>query len=122
MIKEFILTTWQHFKMFFSDHNFVYIIKSYWCYLIKGYSYCDCWDLDLYILLKLKPMLETFIEQKCGYPCDFKNEEEWTKELRKVQKAISLILLDEFESWSKEQKARKTLLNFLSKRFFQLWW
>ena len=51
----------------------------------KGYSTRDVWDIDMWFIETMKPMLEEYLEHNCGYPDDeFDSEEEWNKVIKEM--------------------------------------
>lgn len=127
MIRELVRQIISHIKWFFEHPlSIIYIIKSFLCYLWKGYSYQDLWDVDYYLMKIFNNIIGDFIEDQKhigGYP-EGLNDEEWIALLNKSKEWSDLILEDRYESmdeYFKLEEVKQKWLGFIFMHFFDLW-
>lgn len=126
MIKELFRQIKEHIKWFVDyPSNIIEIIKSFFCYLWKGYSYQDLWDVDFYLLKVFNNIIEDFIKdaEKIGYPADL-IQDEWITLLKKSKEWSNLIIVDSYENEEellKLEEAKQQWLGFMYLHFFDLW-
>lgn len=106
---------------------------------VRGYSDCDIWSMDTYILEKLQQMLPKFIENCHGYPHSYGKWEDWKKDLKSFKESVDFCLqepqMDNVDTTQDSsvtyealmqhdkilQKHHKNITDFLEKNFFNLW-
>ena len=82
--------------------NLYYKIKwlikdTYWdlrkrCQRFKrGYSWGDVWDMDIWFIETIKPMLIHLSTHGDSYPCEFKSRDEWCAILDEMIDCIELM-------------------------------
>lgn len=127
MIKELIRQIKEHIMWFFEHPlKIVYISKSFLCYLWKGYSYLDLWDVDYYLMKTFNNIIDDFIKKYRyigGYP-EGLNEEEWITLLNKSKEWSKLILEDDYKDaneYVKLEEVKQQWLCFIFTHFFDLW-
>ena len=91
-----------------------------------GFDDSETWSLTGTIAKFIIPRLERFIEiEKDIYKHNKrKNQKKYIKDLKKILKALNLIIKDD-ESWLFTEEEKKDLnkgLNKLNKLFMSLWW
>ena len=126
MIKELFRQIKEHIKWFLGyPSNIIEIIKSFCCYLWKGYSYQDLWDVDFYLLKVFNNIIEDFIKdaEKIGHPADL-TQDEWITLLKKSKEWSNLIIADNYsniEEALKLDEIKQQWLGFIYLHFFDLW-
>ena len=126
MIKELFKQTTEHIKWLLNHPCSIwYIIRSYFCYLWKGYSYQDLWDVDYYLLKQFNNIISDFIERSkmIGHP-EGLTHKEWVQLLLKSKQWSDLIIEDNYtnvEEALKLDEIKQQWLGFIYLHFFDLW-
>lgn len=126
MIRELIRQIISHIKWFFNyPLSVIEVTKSFFCYLWKGYSHQDLWDVDFYLMKVFNNIIEDFTKdaEKIGYPADL-TQDEWITLLKKSKELSDIILADSYENEEellKLEEARQQWLGFIYIHFFDLW-
>lgn len=63
----------------------------------RGYSYSDVWDIDMWFMEMMKPMLIHLRDHGWGYPFEFKDREEWEAILTEMVNCLQLMNEDGVE-------------------------
>lgn len=126
MIKELLRQIKEHIKWFLGyPSNIIEIIKSFCCYLWKGYSYQDLWDVDYYLIKQYYNIINDFIKdaEVIGHPADLTHDE-WITLLKQSKEWSHLIIEDNYtniEEALKLDEIKQQWLGFLYLHFFDLW-
>lgn len=126
MIKELLYQIKEHL-LWIINHpsNTIRALKSFCCYLWKGYSYQDLWAVDEYLMKKFNNIIGDFIKdaEEIGYPADLTHEE-WIALLKKSKEWSDLIIADEYSNIQEAlelEKIQHQWLGFMYLHFFDLW-
>lgn len=129
--------------------NLYYRIKNSWynfrcrCQRFKrGYAYSDVWDIDVWFMCTVKPMLIHLRDHGIGIPFEFVNESDsriyWENTLTEMISCLELMDEDtarehlgisdsdySFESYKKTndliEENKNRFFELFSKYFFDLW-
>lgn len=97
-------------------------IKYLYQRITKGYCDKDLWDLDYFIISKVRKPLKEFIKlDRGGYPVGVKSYKEWNKILKKIDKAFDIVYSGEGMN-EKNQDVVLEGMRLFGKYWDSLWW
>jgi len=128
---EYESSIWEEVKWFFGRifgkiKDIPREIKWFWQRGKRGYSDCDVWDLNDYLLSWLPKAIRELRDNTQGYPAYIKSFNEWKKILTKMANGLES---GQEMMWNTETKKKiekldkefKEGMRLLEKHFFNLW-
>lgn len=83
----------------------------------RGYADEDMFNIDLWFVETVKPMLTYLKDQGSGFPCEFDDEDEWHNVLAEMIECLNVM----DENTSETDEAKDKFFELFSKYFYNLW-
>ena len=86
----------------------------------RGYCDPDWWDIDLWFFHTLEKLLSNLAEHSISYPSDCESHEAWVEELNNIIEKLHNIN-NSYKDIQSEYKLQQEILEWFSRRCFDLW-